>query len=313
MTSGVNPVNREELSDTERVMMAGTLFVPSFLSGSAKVVKRLAKAAKAVIRKNKNTTKLADELVTAINKSDDDLAKYLSTPCGGGGSGHLRMMMMTVGSPSGGSPCELGAVTDSVVDELGFVPGNKFKPVEDLSGSIHEGIQKNIIRNVDTKQFNKLLESRDPEAVDAFMANFKEINGIKNNKNVALFELDYGGDAVTFAIQNGQRNQLPAAERLLTDGMTINEKGMAQFIDPDNGWNRANDSERLALEAIAKVLTDQSGPNNKIPMLNLISERQICDVCNDALTNFKSLMDQHNIKVDIGSPLTGTTPAYRDK
>lgn len=71
--TGVNPITGEEVSDAERAMVAGTLLVPSFVSGATHgligAVRRLDHVAASGIRSAEH----AAEIANAVRRADDEL------------------------------------------------------------------------------------------------------------------------------------------------------------------------------------------------------------------------------------------------
>lgn len=78
IATGVNPITGEEVSDTERALMLGALFLPAALSGTGKVV---GKTAKALEKLSEKGSAKADELLESISKSEQDLSKFTHKPC----------------------------------------------------------------------------------------------------------------------------------------------------------------------------------------------------------------------------------------
>jgi hypothetical protein len=74
---GYNPLTGEKLSDLQRGVLIGTLFIPSALSGAGKTVVKLAGFLKKMAG-----NKLAGDLLKVINKSDEAASKVLGrAPC----------------------------------------------------------------------------------------------------------------------------------------------------------------------------------------------------------------------------------------
>ncbi len=90
----------------------------------------------------------------------------------------------------------------------------------------------------------------------------------------------------------------------------------SKFPDPNwhNGANRGNDSERIGLEGIANWVTNDTDFSASKPPINIkiISEREICNICNEATRNFENVMlDKGFPKPNIRT-LSGTKTAYPD-
>jgi len=128
IVTGVNPITGEEVSSTERTIMTAALFMPAALAGSAKIVTKVAKAAKNIVDKGKDTSGIADELFTTIKKSDSDLEVYSNLPCGNKGSLSTGIRSFGIQSAAAGSdPCGIGEITDDVVGKInknGEAPDN---------------------------------------------------------------------------------------------------------------------------------------------------------------------------------------------
>jgi hypothetical protein len=191
-----------------------------------------------------------------------------------------------------------------------LVAPNKIRTIGSLADDIHPGIKRNILGDIDSGQFSKVFNKADQTQVDTFISDFKAANNVGPEKNVAIFQLDFGDETLAFAIQNGKKNQLPISDRLLTEGLQPSKKGFPEVLDPRNQWNRANDSERLGLEAISEILLNRNSTSAATPRLRIISERELCLGCQGALSDFSQLMRQSNINIQIDKPLSGTRTAY---
>jgi hypothetical protein len=91
----------------------------------------------------------------------------------------------------------------------GTVGLNKIRTIGSLAENIHPGIKRNILGDVDSDQFNKVFNKANQTQVDTFISDFKAANNVGPEKNVAIFQLDFGDETLTFAIQNGKKNLLP--------------------------------------------------------------------------------------------------------
>lgn len=72
MATGKNPITGEDVSDPERALTAGMLFVPSALAGSVKVVSKLAKGLKGIIKNRGKSSKLAQKLLNKFGKNSNN-------------------------------------------------------------------------------------------------------------------------------------------------------------------------------------------------------------------------------------------------
>lgn len=80
--TGKNPITGEEVSDVERAVMLGSLFVPAALSGTAKVVSKASKAISSISKKSSESAQSFKGIKDAIEGSDKDLKPFSSLPCG---------------------------------------------------------------------------------------------------------------------------------------------------------------------------------------------------------------------------------------
>lgn len=150
IVTGVNPITGEDVSDTERALLLGSLFIPSALSGTGKVIGKAAKALQTLSGKGNST---ADEVLNVIARADQSLDKYSHAPCGvisqapvqkqywGQSIASSVLNSATPLANATGAPCDLGAKVDDLKrrfnnDQVKALaetkPGQYYEGVEEL-------------------------------------------------------------------------------------------------------------------------------------------------------------------------------------
>ena len=71
--TGINPITGETVTDAERAMVAGTLLVPSFVSGAARGLVRAVSRLDHIATTGIRSARHADEVARAIRRADDEL------------------------------------------------------------------------------------------------------------------------------------------------------------------------------------------------------------------------------------------------
>jgi hypothetical protein len=74
--TGVNPITGEEVSNTERAILLGSLFLPAALSGTVKVVSKAADAIKILSKKSPEIANKFDGIEAALDGADEALDKF---------------------------------------------------------------------------------------------------------------------------------------------------------------------------------------------------------------------------------------------
>ena len=137
------------------------------------------------------------------------------------------------------------------------------------------------------KVFDLSGEAAQKESLDIFRRMRKALQQTSTSqlrRNLALIDVQVEGvsDSAKFLIRNQAGGQIKANDRILREGMVIKPNGDPEFLF--DGLDRALDSERIALEYLARSLNP-----NSIGKVRIVSERIICDRCQAALSNFKKL------------------------
>ncbi|WP_396587709.1 DNA/RNA non-specific endonuclease [Bermanella sp. R86510] len=135
IVTGVNPITGEDVDDTDRAIMLGTLFAPAALSGATKVVTKVAKALTTMSERGVSS---ADDLIKVIQNSDRSFSKYVQGPCAKNmplthpqsiEEWAKYIAYMAVSSSMGTAnasivnPCPTGSVVDKVLKENRIYPG----------------------------------------------------------------------------------------------------------------------------------------------------------------------------------------------
>ena len=123
IVSGVNPITGEQVSDVERAMTLGTLLLPSVASASVKQFEKVAATLVKIASAESKSAKIAEGLIKAIKKSDDELADLVNlTPCQASESNYRSFRLLNpinwfVGEALAASPCKrFGTITAEIVE-----------------------------------------------------------------------------------------------------------------------------------------------------------------------------------------------------
>ena len=140
-------------------------------------------------------------------------------------------------------------------------------------------------QGVSKSDIDRVFASNSDDEILDFMEGIRQDNGWTSNKkrdkNLAYVEVNIDGSSTTFVISN--KNRIPADDRILRDGLTLNDQGHYVVVD-SKGVTRQGDSERAALEYIARNIGASS-----VGTVRMVSELKVCEGCQSAATNFERI------------------------
>lgn len=208
IVTGVNPITGEEVSDTDRAIMLGSLFLPAALSGTGKIATKAAKALEILSERGSNQ---ADGLLDVMRNADSDFAKYANGPCGRNISSlepdslmdwakviafKAMEFLVPYSEASITDPCPIGSVLDDVLDNNTirpetFTPGKKDNWSEHLNKPQRNHIYKleNGSYQTDHLGRTKLVEAKGLELKTAERNSYQQTAAGGSDR----LETDVGG------------------------------------------------------------------------------------------------------------------------
>ncbi len=182
-------------------------------------------------------------------------------------------------------------------------PNLKVHSVDYLDGKVHPNISRAALPGVTDKEFNELFDLNDPVEVDKFIKEYRELHGLGEGGNVAVFKVEIDGETTIFSLPSG--TSLPDEARVLRDGLTYDNNGYVKYADGE--YNRARDSERIGYEAIADLVKGDDIPIGATVDIKVISEIQVCGQCSRAGDNLMDHLSDYDVRLN--DPVTGTKPS----